>query len=133
MKNKYGFTLVELMVVIMIVGILASVSIPLMRGKINDSKWSEANAACGTINTAMRGYYANNGLSTANAVTGLLSNAAIQAELGFTASDLTGTYFTPANYTITAVTSTGNCTIAVTAATGMTGTRTFDGTAGTWQ
>ena len=60
MESRKGFTLVELMVVILIVSILAGVAIPLMQGRINSAKWSEANAAAGTIRTAIRAYFAEN-------------------------------------------------------------------------
>ncbi len=58
MLQRKGFTLVELMVVVLIVGILAAVSIPLLSGRIDSSKWSEGNAGAGTIRTAVRAYYA---------------------------------------------------------------------------
>ena len=58
MKAKKAFTMVELMVVILIVGILAAVAVPLMRGRIDSSKWSEGKAGMGTIASALRAYAA---------------------------------------------------------------------------
>ena len=56
--SKKGFTLVELMVVILIVAILAAVAIPIMRGRVDAAKWSEGKAMMGTIATAIRAYVA---------------------------------------------------------------------------
>ena len=112
MKVK-GFTLIELMVVILIVGILAAASVPMMRGRIDSAKWSEANATAGTIKSAVRVFIAEYG--EAAVPTGALSVAATQTALGFTTTDLTGTYFGAGDYTIgNTDTSDGTCTVTVT-------------------
>lgn len=100
MKKK-GFTLIELMVVILIVGILAAASIPLMRGRIDSAKWSEANAIAGTIRSAVRVAFAENSGAT---LTGNLGDAVLQGRLGFNPADLTGTYFAPGDFAVTSVT-----------------------------
>jgi prepilin-type N-terminal cleavage/methylation domain-containing protein len=133
MTTRKGFTLIELMVVILIVGILAAASIPLMRGRIDSAKWAEANATAGTIKSAVRVYFAEKGNATA--VVGKLSTGTLQTALGFTTGDLTGTYFEAGDYEITAVDGTGNATIVVTgdgAGNTPTGTKTLTAT-GTWQ
>jgi len=106
MKNRKGFTLVELMVVILIVGILAAVAIPLMQGRIDKAKWSEANATAGTIRTALRAYAAETSLATASGLIGADLSAG-NAALGFNATDLEGTYFTGSDYAITSMATSG--------------------------
>jgi len=99
MKSRKGFTLIELMVVIFIVGILAAVAIPIMRGRIDSAKWSEGKAAAGSIRTAARAYQAEKGPAFAYVGTTL-------AELGFNivdaadGDDLDGKYFSNEAYVI---------------------------------
>ncbi len=60
-RNQKGFTLVELMIVVIIVGILAAVAIPMYQGATERAKASEAVAALGTIRGALRVYFAEHG------------------------------------------------------------------------
>ncbi len=119
MEKRKGFTLVELMVVILIVGILAAVSVPILRGRIEQSKWTEGVAAAGAIRTAVRAKFAEDpgtvGDWSDQAVSGVLT------DLGFQSGDLTGRYFDASDFTIAEVDENGNATIEVSAPDGLTG------------
>jgi prepilin-type N-terminal cleavage/methylation domain-containing protein len=93
--SRKGFTLVELMVVILIVAILAAVAIPIMRGRIDAAKWSEGRAMMGTIATAIRAYCAS-----CDANIGNLALLNMDTDLGFVPGDLKGTYFVESNFVI---------------------------------
>ncbi len=101
MEKRKGFTLIELMVVIFIVGILAAVAIPIMRGRIDAAKWSEGRAGAGSIRTAARAFCAEKGPNWG----GVWANVTL-ADLGFTlvnaadGDDLDGKYFTNEAYAI---------------------------------
>lgn len=117
MKSRKGFTLIELMVVIFIVGILAAVAIPIMRGRIDSAKWSEGKAAAGSIRTAARAFCAEKGSLYTYPGTTL-------AELGFNITaavaggDLDGKYFSDDCYGI-AFTGYDLYTVTVTAASSL--------------
>ena len=100
MKGRKGFTLIELMVVVLIVGILAAVAIPILRGRIDAAKWSEGKAMMGSIATAIRAYAAEKGATGTNP-TAIIGTGA--TELGFATGDLTGTYFEDNDFALTAV------------------------------
>jgi len=129
LRNKKGFTLIELMVVILIVSILAAVAIPIMRGRIDAAKWSEGKAMAGTLASALRAYYAEKGSS-------VTTNPDL-IELGFSSSDLDGTYFDSSNFSWSSSwdssTNAPTFTITVNAPSGITTpqTVTLDQT-GTW-
>ena len=58
MKRAKGFTLVELVIVIVIVGILSIVAVPIYRGYTRIAMASEGKALLGTIQTAQKVYFA---------------------------------------------------------------------------
>ena len=61
MKNKQGFTLIELMIVVAIIAIIAAVAIPnLIRSRMNANE-SAAIKTCKTIYDAQGSYYSRNG------------------------------------------------------------------------
>lgn len=100
MFRKKGFTLVELLIVIIIVGILAAVAIPTMSGNVNKAKKSEAVAALGSIRTAIKMYQVEH---VGNAITGLADLSSYIA-----GTDLNGKYYNCTDYTIVAATGTAN-------------------------
>jgi prepilin-type N-terminal cleavage/methylation domain-containing protein len=59
--RQRGFTLVEVMITIMIIGVLAAAVPPILANSIERAKISEATAALGSIRRAMRMYYAEHG------------------------------------------------------------------------
>jgi len=88
--------LVELMVVVLIVGILAGVAIPMLRGRIDSARWSEGKVMMGTIGTAIRAY-AGDHLAGPSPTTADIFSA---SGLGFEGGDLTGRFFADLDFSI---------------------------------
>jgi len=60
-NRKKGFTLIELMVVVIIVGILAAVAVPIFKAQTRRAIASEGEALLGSVRTAELTYYAEHG------------------------------------------------------------------------
>jgi prepilin-type N-terminal cleavage/methylation domain-containing protein len=107
MKSKKGFTLVELMVVVVIVALLAALLIPMLTARIEAARWSEGKAAAGTIATALRAYV----IERAELEPSLTVESIVISDF-MNPADLTGKYFQytseGSDYALTNVTYTPN-------------------------
>lgn len=99
MKSGKGFTLVELMVVVVIVALLAALLIPMLTARVEAARWSEGKSAAGTIATALRAYVIERAeLDPTQPV------ANIQIQNFMNPADLTGKYFTSNDYVLSNIT-----------------------------
>ena len=91
---------------VIIVGILASVAIPLYRGATESAYASEADAALGTIRSSLRSVQSQSVAGDFSAIStkytaGLTLKVTGVSELNLQAVDLAGTYFDEDSYRIT--------------------------------
>jgi prepilin-type N-terminal cleavage/methylation domain-containing protein len=82
MRSRKGFTLIELMIVIVIVAILAAIIVPLLLSRVQEAKYSEGKAILSQVSTVVRAHAAENGSGTYTL-----------AAMGFKANELDSKYF----------------------------------------
>jgi prepilin-type N-terminal cleavage/methylation domain-containing protein len=106
-RGKRGFTLVELLIVVAIVGVLSTVGIPTFRRMVQKSKKSEAKVNLGGVYTAEAAfnaeynYYGNNIMKMGFEIDG--SQATLIYTVGFFNADCTEQTVEPSATTPTAV------------------------------
>lgn len=79
MRKTKGFTLVELVIVIVIVGILSIVAVPIYRGYTRKAMATEGKALLGAIQTAQKIYFAENAFFATQNATAFSSSLDVDA------------------------------------------------------
>jgi type IV pilus assembly protein PilA len=97
-----GFTLVELLIVIAIIGVLAAIIVPNVTGLVGSGQPEAAKAELNTIQTAMDTMMAKSNLSVVTAVSSATNNMAAFPDEKHKLSDYLRSSTTKGTYTCTA-------------------------------
>jgi type IV pilus assembly protein PilA len=79
LRNKKGFTLIELMIVVAIIGILAAIAIPMYNANVNKAKLQEATDTMGALKDEVSNIAADLGAPPVASADGqILANLGVQ-------------------------------------------------------
>src|SRR5882672_12908173 len=98
-RMQRGFTLIELMIVVAIIGILAAIAIPQYQDYVTRSRWSDNYTVVASLKAAMGECYQNNTAAGAVGVAGFGAPCSTVALMAAAGADFLPTGQTDASYT----------------------------------
>ena len=97
MKKRKGFTLIELMIVVVIVAVLAAIVVPLLISRVEKARYSEGKAIASQIATSVRAW------AVESEVSPLPVAPSLTLDLGFKTNELDAKWFLQGAMTVTLV------------------------------
>ena len=97
MRSRKGFTLIELMVVVLIVAVLAALVVPLLLSRVEKARYSEGKAIASQIATAVRTFAVETETTPVPPAPNLVT------DLGFKSNELDAKWFRQTSMTVGSV------------------------------
>lgn len=98
-KTPHGFTLIELMITVVILGTLAAIAYPAYQDRVEKARRADAQAALLELSTLMEGYYTENNTYVGAATPADVGGSATSAKRYY---NLSITNLTASTYTLNA-------------------------------